>query len=481
MSSSVKQKTIHSLKWSTLEKLGQFSVQLIISIVLARILDPDEYALIGILNIFITISTVLVDAGFSQGLIRKLICSQDDYNSVFWFNLFTSLLLYVVLFFLMPFISHIFNDENLIQSGRVLMLVIPIQALNVVQITIVNRELQFKKIAKYTLFIAPVSGGVSVFMAYCGFGVWSLIAQTLLYSVLLVLIFWIKSEWRPSLRIKIEPIKELFGFSFKLSLSSLLNTVFNNIFPFVIAKLYSKNQFGYFSQAQRYATMPTNLIESILNRMTYPILATLRNNVGQYKEAYKKMQTIMFAGILPVMIGLLICGKEVIILILGEKWEPSVLFFQILCVAGISLPFHPLAMSNLKVFGRSDLIFKLELVKKVLIIVALFLSLPWGIVGMVCGQTIYMWVVLLINLYYGGRQISYCLSEQLKDVYPYFIIVFFAFIVALASTWVLDNLIIVLCLKLTVFLLVYFVNVLLLKLPQFAYLQSIIKQKIYSE
>lgn len=476
--SSIKHTTISSLKWSTLEKTGQFSIQLIISIVLARLLGPDEYAIIGILNIFIGIFSVLVDAGFSQGLIRKQYCSHDDYNSVFWFNLFMSLLLYMVLFFSMPFIAKLFNDENLLLPGRVLILILPLQALNVVQMTIVNKELKFKKIAGYTLVATPIAGIVGIIMAYNGYGVWALVTQTLLYTSLIVILFWIKSNWKPTFNLKMKPIVELLGFSFKLSVASFLNAIFNNIYAVIVAKLYPKAQFGYFSQAQKYATMPTNLLESILNRMTYPILATLQDNMAQYREVYRKMQMIMFAFILPLMLGFILCGRESIILILGSKWTPSVLFFQILCIGGITLPFHPFAMSTLKVFGKSNIILNLEILKKVLIVLSIICSLSWGIVGLICGQTVYLWIVLLINLYYSGKQIKYSLNEQFIDIYPYFLIALVAAFISLILTCFINSMLSILIFRFVFFVGVYFLLIVIIKVPQFFVFQSLIKSKL---
>lgn len=476
--SSIKHKTIYSLKWSALEKIGQFSIQFIISVILARLLGPEEYAIVGVLNIFVVISSVFVDAGFSQGLIRKLDCNADDYNSVFWFNLFSSILLYIVLFFLMPVIADIFKDSNLIETGRVLMLIIPLQALNVVQTTIVNKKLQFKRIAKYTLVVTPIAGVIGVLIAYNGLGVWALIIQTLVYTLLISLVFWIKSDWRPKLRFKIQPIIELFSFSFKLFISSLLNSLFNNIYSIIIAKLYPKIQFGYFSQAQKYATLPTNLFESILNRMTYPILATLQNDVGFYRNTYIKMQMTMFAFFVPFMLTLTLCGREGVILILGDNWEPSILFFQILCIGGITLPFHPLAMSTLKVFGKSSLILNLEIIKKMLIIISIIVSLSWGVIGLVCGQVIYLWIVLVINLYYCGKQIGYSLKEQVKDIYPYVIVAFIAIVISLISTYFIINMLILLLVKIVFFVGTYFLCVYTIKIRQFTIINDIIRQNL---
>lgn len=474
---STKKKTIDSLKWSSVEKLGQFALQLIISIVLARLLDATEYALIGILNIFITIVTVLIDAGFSQGLIRKVDCTKDHYNAVFWFNLLMSITLYGLLYVLMPYFATIFNDPYLIPTGRVLMLMVPLQALNVVQTTIVNKELKFKQIAFYTIVSTPIAGAIGITLALLDYGVWALIWQTLTYTLLTVIIFWARSDWKPSLRINFKPMKDLMTFSLQLSASSFLNVVFNNISPFAIAKLFSKADFGFYSQAYKYATMPTNLLESILNRMTYPVLSKLQDNMPEYRNAYIKMLSIMCSFILPLMVCMILCGREGIKLVLGEKWVPAIPYFQILCFAAMTMPFHPLAMSNLKVFGKSGLIFKLEIVKKVLIVTSVALSIPWGIYGLVWGQTIYFWLALIINLYFGGKQINYSGRQQLKNLMPIILLSIIAFIPAFYMQFVFENLILTLLIKVIIFVIIYGVGILLIPLPQFHSVKSLINKR----
>lgn len=471
---STKSKTIHSLKWSSVEKLGQFAIQLIISIVLARLLGPTEYALIGILNIFITIVTVLVDAGFSQGLIRKLDCTKEHYNAVFWFNLLISIALYGLMYVIMPWLASVFNDPYLIPTGRVLMLIIPLQALNVVQTTIVNKELKFKEIALYTLIATPIAGALGIALVLMNYGVWALIWQTLSYTLLTVIIFWAKSDWKPSLKIEFRPIKDLIKFSLQLSASSFLNAVFNNISPFVIAKLFSKADFGFYSQAYKYATMPTNLFESILNRMTYPILSKLQENIPEYKNAYSKMLSMMFSFTFPVMFCLILCGREGITLVLGPKWMPAIPYFQILCLAAMTMPFHPLALSNLKVFGKAGLIFKLEIAKKTLIVALVALSIPWGIYGLVWGQTIYFWLSLMINLYFGGKQINYAPKQQIKDLTPFILLSLTALSLAFCAQLLFDNLILTLLIKISTFVAIYGIGILFVPLHQFQQVKSLI-------
>lgn len=474
--SILKKTTLNSLKWSSLEKIGQFSMQIIISIILARLLMPEQYATVGILNIFVLIATVLVDAGFSQCLIRKQNCSNDDYNAVFWFNLLMSIVIYAVLYFCMPFIANIFEDHMLIATGRVMMLLIPIQALNVVQVTIVNKDLGFKKIAKYTITATVLSGIVGIVLAFCNYGVWALVWQTLTFTSLNVVAFWFSSKWKPTFGFNFKPIKKFLNFSLNLSAASLLNAIFNNISPAIIAKLYEKTQFGFYSQAQKFATLPTNLVESILNRMTYPILSKLQDDRVCYSNVYRKMLMTIFAVIVPLMTVLILCSNEGIVLILGEKWEPSVTFFKILCLASITLPIHPLAMSNLKVFGKAQLIFKLEIVKKILIIASIIIGLYWGVMGLVWGQTIYFWIVLMLNLYYAGKDITYSIVAQLKDITPIFILSGTAYCIASLIGYLNLNIAETLFLKGFVFLTIFLGGVFGIKIEQFSLVKSLIKR-----
>lgn len=465
--SNIRNTTLHSLKWSLIERIGQFSIQLIITIVLARMLEPEQYAVIGILNIFIVVASVLVDAGFSQGLIRKKDCTTEDYNSVFWVNLSMSVFIYVVLYAIMPWIGDFFDNLLIVPTGRVLMLLVPIQALNVVQTTIVNKKLQFSKIAKYTLLVSPISGIIGVLFAYFGYGVWALVWQSLAYSSLMVLVFWFTSSWKPVFRFSLEPISDLLGFSLKLSLSSLLNSVFNNLSPAIIAKFFDKAQFGYFTQAQKYAMMPSNLMESVLNRMTYPILATIQDDQKLYADMYRKMQMNMFIAIVPFMSIIILCAHEIIILTIGDKWAPSIPFFQILCFASITLPFHPLAMSNLKVFGKSNIILNLEIIKKVLIVVSIACGLYWGILGLVWGQAIYFWISLFINMHYAGKDISYSLARQLSDVLPSILLSLVAYMISMAISHIELSLIFGMIIKALVFFVIYVFGVFLIPVNQF--------------
>lgn len=408
-----------SFKWSLLEKLGQYIVQIIISILLARILPPEDFGNIALLNVIVILCNTVVDAGFSQGLIRKLDCSHEDYNSVFWFNLLISIFLYLILFFCAPIISWIFNNDELTLLSRYLFLTIPIGALNIIQLTQVSQNLNFRRIAILMIAAATVSGTIGLVLAFSGYGIWSMVIQLILNSALITCFIWLKSDWSPQFTFSLRPIKELFPFSSKLLISTLLNNLFNNIYIFVIGRLYSPIQLGYYSQAYRYSTQPGVLLDSVLTRMAYPTLSKLQYELVTYREVYKKIQKAIIVIILPTMIYTILVANELIMIILGPKWTLITPYFQLLCVATITLPIHPLTMSTLKIFGLSSLILKLEIVKKILIVALVALSISYGLIGLVIGQMAFFLLVLPVNMYYSGAQFKYTLYDQLKDLIPF--------------------------------------------------------------
>lgn len=417
-----KESTLNSVVWSSVEKIGQVFVQLLISIILARILSPRDYGLMGVLTIFIIIANVIVDAGFSQGLIRKLDCTEKDYSSVFWVNLIFGIFLYGILFLLSPFISDYFNMPELSILSRVLFLVIPINAFSIIQTTILNKNLNFKIIAKYTILASFISGILGIVIAYYGGGVWALVYQTLLYSFLFNFFLCVKTKWRPSFIFYTESIKEIFPFSSKLFASSLLNAIFNNIYTFIIAKLYSQIQLGYYTQANKLALQPANLVDSILNRVSYPTLAKLQDNKEQLRAAYIKFFVLTCAMMIPFMLLLFAVSNELILLLLSEKWISVVPYFQAMCIIGISFPLQPLCISILKVFGESGIIFKLEIIKKIIIVVLVYITFRNGVLSLIYGQIVFFYFALLLNMYYSGKLIHVSIKLLLKKIAPYIFI-----------------------------------------------------------
>lgn len=456
----------NSFIWSSIEKVGQNLVQLLILIVLTRLLSVEAFGLISILNIFILLANTIIDAGFSQALIRKQNCSTLDYSSVFWFNFLVGIILYICLFFSAPLISDFFDDQNLTAMSRILFLIIPIGSLNVIQITKINKELNFRLIALYTVLAAILSGGIGIVLAYLNYGVWSLVIQSVLNVILMTLFFLYKSNWKPACTFSIASIRELIPFSINLFVTNFFNTLFNNMYVFVIAKFFSPIQLGYYAQANKFASQPSNLIDAILSRMSYPILSMYQDDKCSYKKYFRNMQTTIVAFVFPLMILLLSISKEFIVLVLGDKWMPILPYFQLICIAGLTFPIHSLCMSTLKVFGNSLLILKLEIMKKILIILLIAISIQWGLFALVLGQTLYFWIVFFINAYYSGREISYSIKEQILDLGPYFILSISFFIISYMLNGFFSNVYLSILLKFISLLVVYSLGFLLFDLNE---------------
>lgn len=472
---SLREQAVNGVFWSSVEKIGQVVVQIVISIILARLLTPDDYGVIGILSIFIIIANVFVDAGFTQGLIRKLDCTSDDYNSVFLFNFGVGVIIYAILFLSSPFIARYFENPLLEPLSKVLFLVIPINSFSLIQVTILNKELNFKLVAKYTIISSVLSGIVGILMALEGFGAWALVCQSVLVTLLYTIFLWFKSDWKPQFCFSFAPIKELLPFTSKLFVSSFLNTVFNNMYPFIIAKLYSPKQLGYYSQANKYATQPTGLLEGILNRVTYPVLALLQNDKEKFKCQYQRMQVLIFAFIVLIMSILYICSEELIYILLSEKWMPIVPYFNLMCFIGMTLPLHPLCMSVLKVYGKSGLIFKLEIVKKIVIGGLLLATYQHGIIALLYGQVAFFIFALFLNMYFSGKIVHYSMKEQLKEVFPYVLTPFVAAGGAfLLVSWIHN----IYCLLLLKFLLTLIIYISLIFVFKLGYITELI-QMIY--
>ena len=471
-------KIFNSLKWSGIEKISQFAVQIVVTIILARLLGPEDYAIIGILNIFIVISSIFVDSGLSQSLIKKTDCQDCDYDTVFWFNLTISVIIYFVLFAAAPLIARFFNNGTLLLTSRVLFLVIPIQALNVIQNTIVNKKLDFKIIAYYSVIGSVVSGTIGIIFALLGYGVWAIIAQTLLFQIISVLLYWTSSSWHPSFQFKISSFKELFPFSVKLAGASLINAIFNNVYSLSIAKFYPAVSFGYYTQAQKFATVPTNVIESMMNRVSYPTVSLLQNNKEQYEVTFWKIQRGVLAIVAPVMIFLATCGYEIIVLLLGLKWEGSVLIFRILCIAGITVPLHPIFLSVLKIANSSGVILVTEFIKKFVLVLAIFISFRHGIQGLAWSQVAYLWICLFINMICANQYLNFSIASWMFQIFKYLGTAVLPAIPCLLISDLVESIYLSLGIKIIIYFTGYFILIYVLQFPEHIFINGIIKKII---
>lgn len=418
MTESLKRKTISGVFWSSVERFSVQGIQFVIMIIMARILLPADYGMIGMLAIFIAISQALIDSGFSNALIRKTNRSEVDFSTVFYFNIGIGILLYLILFLVSPLIAEFYKTPELTNLTRIIALNLFIHSLAVVQRAILTIRIDFKTQAKASFSAAIFSGIVGIIMAYTGFGVWSLAVQTVLNGFINTGLLWILSKWKPLRVFSYCSFKELFAFGSKLLFAGLLNVIFQNIYTIVIGKKFYSTDLGYYTRADQFAQFPSSNLTGIMQRVTFPILSEIQEDKDRLAKVYRKFLRLSAFIIFPLMTGLAAVAYPFINCLLTEKWNFTALILQIICLSYMWYPIHAINLNLLQVEGRSDLFLKLEIYKKVLGVVVLCVTIPIGLVAMCWGAVVSSILALVFNTYYTNKLIHVGLIEQLRDLSP---------------------------------------------------------------
>lgn len=416
--SSLKQRTIKNAFWSIGDQFANQGIQFILQIILARLLLPEHFGMIGMILVFILISNIIIDSGFSQALIREQKVSQADYSTVFYFNLLVSFLLYSVLYVMAPFISEFFKEEQLIPILRVLSLSLIINALSIIQRTILIKEINFKAQTKINIISGILSGILAIVLAVSGFGVWSLVVKTISLQLFQSILLWFYNDWKPTFEFKLESFNKMFGFGSKLMIAGLISIIYSNIYYVVIGKLYSVSQLGYYTNSVKFTEAASLSITAALQRVTYPVLSTIQDEEERLRYGFRKIIRISAFVNFPLMVGLAAIASPLVSLLFGEKWMPMVIYFQLLCIAGMLYPLHAIDLNILQVKGKASLFLHLIIARKViltlLIIGAVWLKL--GITGLIVVVIIQSYIEFFINSYFAGKQISYSMFEHIKDL-----------------------------------------------------------------
>jgi len=423
--SKLKEKTISGLFWSFIDNFSNQFINFIVGIILARLLSPVEFGVIGMITIFIALSQIFIDSGFSSALIRNKHCSHLEYNTTFYFNIFIAFLLYFLLFSLSKPISQFYNEPQLTSIIRALGLTLIINSFTIIQRTILVKETNFKLLTKISIISSLLSGIVAIYMAYKGFGVWSLVFKTLLQQFMVSILLWTWNKWRPSLVYSFNTFKNLFSFGSKLMVSSIINTIFQNIYYLIIGKYYSAVQLGYYSRADQFNSLPVTNITNVIQRVSYPILAEMQDDIEKLKKGYKKLiiSTTFISFTLLLIIAAI--AKPMIITLIGEKWLPAVPMLQMLCFASMLYPLHALNLNILMVKGRSDLFLKLEIIKKAIYVPVVVVGVKFGINYLIAGLIFISFFAFFLIGYWSGKFINYPAKEQLMDILPSFVLSLF--------------------------------------------------------
>lgn len=421
---SLKEKTIHGVGWSFLDNIASSGITFLVGLVLARLLTPQEYGVMAMIAIFIAVSNSIIDSGFSNALIRKIKIERVDYNTVFYFNLLISIVLYVFLFLVSPVISSFFKEPILVEVTRILGLILIINALAIIPRTIFVREVNFKTQTKVSLISSISSGIIGIGMALAGMGVWSLVGQQLSRQLLNTIFLWIYCNWRPFWEFSVESFKELFGFGSKLLLSGLLETIYKNIYYIIIGRFYSSAQLGQYTRAEQFNIIFSSNLTSVVQRVSYPVLSSIQEESERLREAYRRVIKSTMLISFACMLGLAAVAKPLILILIGEKWLPAVYFLQIICFAGMLYPLHAINLNILQVKGRSDLFLKLEVIKKIIAVGPIIVGIFLGIEYMLWGSVLTSFIAYFLNSYYSAKLIAYPTIDQIKDILPTFVVSF---------------------------------------------------------
>lgn len=430
----LKRKAVSGMIWTTIQRFAGMGISFISGIILARLLMPEDYGAIGMLTIFMLVAQSFLDSGFGSALIQKKRPTQEDYSTVFWFNLVMSVVLYLILYVSAPFIASFYRMPILCDVLRVQALVLIISALTIVQANQLRKTFQFRKIAIVTLFTSLVSLAVTIWMAYSGYGVWSLVVQGLLLSAIPSVIYWFTNKWYPKLVFSKESFNSLFAFGGYMFLVHVINEICNNIQGLLIGRLYNASTMGYYSKARSTEKLASTSISQSLTQITFPLYAEVQDDRQRLIGLIQKLTGIIAFVTFPLMFILILVAKPIFVLLYSDRWLPSVPYFQILCIAGIAICLQSVNLQAISAIGKSKTVFSWTLIKRAIGLILVIGGLwVWGIKGLLCGMVLSSWMMYLINAYLVSIHIGYKMRQQMLDLSPILLLSVIAFAVGMFS------------------------------------------------
>lgn len=410
---------ISNLMWRFFERCGAQGVSFIVSIVLARLLEPDLYGVVAMVTVFTAIMQVFIDSGMGNALIQKKDVDDLDYSSVFYFNVFICLVLYIVMFFAAPLIAGFYEMSELTSIVRVMSITLIISGVKNIQQAYVSRNLLFKKFFFSTLGGTIGAAVIGIMMAWKGFGVWALIAQSLFNTSLDTLILWITVKWRPQKMFSISRLKALYSYGWKLFVSALLDTGYNNLRALIIGKLYTSADLAFYSRGKQFPHLIVSNINSSIDSVLLPTMSKAQDNRNRVRDMTRRAIKTSTFIMMPIMTGLAVCAESIVELVLTEKWLPAVFFLRIFCFTYAFYPIHTANLNAIKAMGRSDLFLKLEIIKKVVGLIMLVSTMFISVKAMALSLLVTSILSQVINSYPNSKLLNYRYVDQLRDMFPH--------------------------------------------------------------
>lgn len=436
--SSLKQKAAAGMVWTALQKYSKMVISFISGIILARLLTPFDYGCIGMLSIFMVLSETFIDGGFGSALIQKKRPTQEDYSTIFWWNVGMAFVMYAVLYFCAPAISRFYDIPLLRDVLRVQGLVLFIYALNIIQRNQLKKKLNFKLLSIVSVSTSIIALGITIFMAYKGFGVWALVAQNLIVATIPSLVFWFYVKWRPKLVFSWQSFKELFGFGFYMFLTHLVNRFTQQIQGLLIGKFYSPSTMGYYSKAHGTEKLASTSISQVMTQVTYPLYAEVQDDKEKMQNMIKRLTMTLSYITFPLMFILLLCARPIFVLLYSDRWLQSVPYFQVLCLAGLAYCLQSVNLQTISAIGKSKTMFWWSLIKRGIGIGIIVGGLAlFGMKGLLAGAVISTWFAYFVNIGLVSKHIGYKWWKQLLDLMPVGIVSIVAAIISFGVGYVL--------------------------------------------
>ena len=421
MAENLKQKMFKGTVWTSIETFAVQGFNFIQGIILARILSQADFGLVAEASVFLSISAVFVDSGFSNALVRNKERSEVDYSTTFLTNVVLSFFFCILLCLFSPLISKFYHEPVLKDIIIVCAIQLFLGSFVAVQSTRLTIMLDFKTKSIVRIFSVVITGLVAIAMAFMGYGVWSLILPNFLGFFVQIILYWHFQHWLPGLKFSMKSWKNSFAFGSKLLASSLLDTVYGQIYPLLIGKKYSTVDLGYYSKASGYASLPSTTATGVLSKVAFPVLSQIQDDDKALESVYRRMIKVSTFIVFPMMMGIAALAKPLVIALITEKWAQSIIYLQILCFALMWYPVHSLNLNLLQVKGRSDLFLRLEVIKKTIGVSILFITVPFGLKALCAGQIVSSIICLVINTHYTGKLINVGFFKQMKDLMPSFL------------------------------------------------------------
>ena len=467
---SIAKNIVDNFIWRFLERAGAQIVQFVVSIILARILNPSEYGTVALVVVIANVLQVFVDSGFGNALIQKKKVDNLDYSSVFIANVILCISLYILTFIFAPFVSDFFNNPQLTSVMRVLCLTIVISGFKNVQQAYISRNMMFKKFFFATIIGTVASAILGVWCAYKGLGIWALVVQRLTNLTIDTVLLWIIVDWKPELKFSFERIKELFGFGYKLLLSSFIDTIYNNIRQIIIGKIYSEDDLAYYNQGNQYPAVLAITINTSIDGVLFPVLSKAQDNKEVLKNMLRRSIQISTFFLAPVMLGLAGISDNLICILLTEKWIRASFFLKIFCVSYLLYPINTANLGAINAQGRSDIFLKLEIIKKTIGFGIIMVSLRYGVVAIALGELVTSLLCQIINALPNRKLLKYSYWEQMRDILPNIINAVIMFLIISMLSECTNMKILNLFIQIIVGIIVYFILCVLEKNESFHYL-----------